>query len=134
MWEFLELEEQIGRYWHRLVGKVESYAYYPDAAVTLDSVRSSLSVFFRGLGGAPGIALTAVTPQSSGHRLSLKQRLGMEQESMPSIECNVERMLLPATIACFPSITDVYKRQHGHQSLDACTANRHRRTAADATI
>jgi nitric oxide reductase activation protein len=51
MWEFLELEEQIGRYWHRLVGKAESYAYYPDAAVTLDSVRSSLSVFFRGRGG-----------------------------------------------------------------------------------
>jgi nitric oxide reductase NorD protein len=105
MWEFLELEEQIGRYWHRLVGKAESYSYYPDAAVTLDSVRSSLSVFFRGLGGAPGIALTAVIPQSSGHRLSLRQRLGMEQESMPSIECNIERMLLPATIAYFPSIT-----------------------------
>ncbi len=103
MWEFLELEEQIGRYWHRLVGKADSYSYYPDDAVTLDSIRSSLSVFFRGMGGAPGIVLAAGTPQSSGHRLKIKQRLGMDQESMPRIECNAERMLLPAIIACFPS-------------------------------
>jgi len=103
MWEFLELEEHIGRYWHRLVGKADSYPYYPDAAVTLDSIRSSLSVFFRGLGGAPGIVLAAGTPKSSGHRLKIRQRLGMEQESMSRIECNAERMLLPATIACFSS-------------------------------
>ncbi len=103
IWEFVELEEQIGRYWHRLVGKADSYPYYHDTAVTLDSIRAPLGVFFRGLGGAPGIALTAGTPQSSGHRLRLRQRLGMEQELMPPIECNAERMLLPAAIAFFPS-------------------------------
>ncbi|WP_430232077.1 nitric oxide reductase activation protein NorD [Nitrosomonas communis] len=103
MWQFFELEEQIGRYWHHLVGKADSYPSYPEAAVTLDSLRSALSVFFRGLGGAPGIVLAAGMPQSSGHRLKLRQRLGMDQEFLPWIECNTERMLLPATIACFPS-------------------------------
>ncbi|SFL11370.1 nitric oxide reductase NorD protein [Nitrosomonas aestuarii] len=103
LWEFVELEEQIGRYWHRLVGRADSYPYYHDAAITLDSVRASLGVFFRGLGGTAGVALAAGTPQSSGHRLRLRQRLGMEQESMPPIECNAERMLLPAVIAFFPS-------------------------------
>ncbi|TYP78549.1 MULTISPECIES: hypothetical protein [Nitrosomonas] len=45
MWQFFELEEQIGRYWHHLVGKADSYPSYPEAAVTLDSLRSALSVF-----------------------------------------------------------------------------------------
>lgn len=103
MWQFLELEEQIGRYWHRLVGQTASMPDYPEAAVTLDSVRASLSVFFRGLGGPPGLMLAAGMPQSSGHRLKLRQRLGLAQECLPQAERNPERLLLPASIACFPS-------------------------------
>lgn len=104
-WEFIELEEQIGHFWHRLVGNANSYPNYQDAAVSLDSIRTSLGVYFRGLGGAPGIALTAGAQQSSKHRLKLLQRLGKEQESMPLIAGNHERILLPATIAYFPSAT-----------------------------
>ncbi|ADE14697.1 von Willebrand factor type A [Nitrosococcus halophilus Nc 4] len=103
MWQFLELEEQIGRYWHRLVGQAASYPYHPEAAVTLDSVRASLSVFFRGLGGTPGLELAAGLPQSSGHRLGLRQRLGLDQERLPQAARNPERLLLPAAIGCFPS-------------------------------
>ncbi|SER79622.1 nitric oxide reductase NorD protein [Nitrosomonas sp. Nm51] len=102
-WDFLELEEQIGRYWHRLVGNAHSYPVYTDAAVTFDSVRTPLGVFFRGLGGAPGIALTTGIRQSPGHRLKLKQRLGIEKELFPLTEGDSERILLPATIAYFPS-------------------------------
>ena len=102
-WEFIELEEQVGRFWHRLVGNTRSYPHYLGAAVSLDSIRTSLGVFFRGLGGAPGIALTAGALQSSNHRLKLFQRLGKEQESMPLIAGNHERILLPATIAYFPT-------------------------------
>ena len=104
MWEFWELEEQIGRYWHRLVGQADSYPYHHEAVVTLDSVRASLSVFFRGLGGTPGLTLAAGIPQSSGHRLKLRQRLGLEQESLPQAARNTERLLLPAAIACFSSV------------------------------
>jgi nitric oxide reductase NorD protein len=103
MWAFLELEEQIGRCWHRLFSQSASYPYYPEAAVTLDSVRTALSVFFRGMGGAPGLALAPGMPQSSGHRLRLRQRLGFEHEVLPVTKCNSERVLLPATIAYFPS-------------------------------
>jgi nitric oxide reductase NorD protein len=105
MWEFLELEEQIGRYWHRLVGQTASYPYHRKAAVTLDSVHAALSVFFRGLGGMPGLELAAGMSQLSGHRLSLRQRLGSDQECLPQAKCNHERLLLPASLACFPSIS-----------------------------
>lgn len=104
MWEFWELEEQVGRYWHRLVGEADSYPYHHEAVVTLDSVRAALSVFFRGLGGTPGITLAAGMPQSSGHRLRLRQRLGLDQECLPQAACNSERLLLPVSIACFPSV------------------------------
>lgn len=103
MWEFWELEEQVGRYWHRLIGEADSYPYHHGAVVTLGSVRAAISVFFRGLGGAPGITLAAGMPQSSGHRLRLRQRLGFDQECLPQAECNAERLLLPASIAYFPS-------------------------------
>lgn len=103
MWQFLELEEQIGRYWNRLVGQAASYPTYHEAAVTLDSVRTPLSVFFRGLGGAPGLDIAAGMPQSSAHRLQLRQRLGLDKERLALVERNPERLLLPASITCFPS-------------------------------
>ncbi|MDR4513820.1 VWA domain-containing protein [Nitrosomonas sp.] len=110
-WDFLELEELVGRYWHRLVGNADSYPDYPDAAVSFDSIRTPLGVFFRGLGGAPGIALTTGARQLSGHRLNLKQRMGIEKESIPLIEGDSERILLPATIAYFPS-RDLNRRHY----------------------
>ncbi|MCP5244532.1 MAG: VWA domain-containing protein [Burkholderiales bacterium] len=103
MLEFIELEEQIGHFWHRLVGDASSYPSYQDAAVSLDSIRTSLGVYFRGLGGTSGIALTASARQSSKHRLKLLLRLGRGQEAMPLIVGNNERILLPASIAYFPS-------------------------------
>ena len=57
--EFFELEEKVGRFWHRLVGERYSWPRYPEAAVSLDHVRGQLSVFFRGLGGDKGVAITA---------------------------------------------------------------------------
>jgi nitric oxide reductase NorD protein len=99
---FLELEEQIGRFWHRIAGATSSYRYHPDAIVSLTEVRAALGVFFRGLGGSPAIALTAGTPQSSGHRLRIRQRLGLMDEIFPPIECNHERMLLPEQLGYFP--------------------------------
>lgn len=106
----IELEEQIGRFWHRIAGNTSSYRYYPDAAVSLNEIRAALGVFFRGLGGASGISLTAGTPQSSGHRLKLRQRLGLMDELLSPIECNHERMLLPESLGYFPDKT--LNRQH----------------------
>ncbi|HNC42189.1 MAG TPA: protein norD, partial [Nitrosomonas sp.] len=64
---FTELEEQAGRFWHRIVGSAESYPNYQQAAITLDQVRPALGIFFRGLGGASGVAIQSGSPRSSGH-------------------------------------------------------------------
>jgi nitric oxide reductase NorD protein len=103
MWDFLEPEEKIGRYWHRLVGGAASYPRHEQAAVTLGSVRVALGVFFRGLGGTPGLVLAAGSRQVSGHRLGLRQRLGAERERLDSAERNAERVLLPERLDFFPS-------------------------------
>lgn len=100
--EFTELEEQAGRFWHRIAGAAASYPHYPQAAVSLDRVRPALGVFFRGLGGATGIVIQSGSPQSSGHRLTWRQRLGLMQESLTHIDCDTQRMLLPASLAYFP--------------------------------
>ncbi len=106
----IELEEQIGRFWHRIAGTTSSYRHYHDAAASLDEIRAVLGVFFRGLGGASGISLTAGMPQSSGHRLKLRQRLGLMDELLAPIECDHERMLLPEKLGYFPD--KALNRQH----------------------
>ncbi len=103
LWAFIELEEQVGRYWHRLIGKSSSYPHYQDAAVSLDSVRTSLHVFFRSLGGTPGVTLAAGTSRLSNHRLTLQQRLGLTQESLAHVGRNTEHILLPEVLAYFPA-------------------------------
>jgi len=103
MWQWLELEEQIGRLWHQLVGQTEnSYPHYPSAAVTLESVHAALRTFFRGMGGDHGLLLTATMPQTTRHRLNWKQRLGHHQEKLPLATLGPERLLLPATLSLFP--------------------------------
>lgn len=103
MWGFLEPEEQLGHYWHLLVNRAESYPHYPDAAVSLDSVRSALGVFFRGVGGMPELEIASGMPQTSNHRLRLRQRLGRVQERLETAQRGGERLLLPLQIDCFPS-------------------------------
>ncbi|GKS68009.1 nitric oxide reductase NorD protein [Nitrosomonas sp. PY1] len=120
--EFTELEEQVGHLWHRMIGKSPSYQRYPEAAVSLDNVRVALGVFFRGMGGAPGVGIIAGAQQSSEHRLMLRQRLGMMQESIAPIECNAERMLLPETLDYF-SDNDLNRQHYFWLAVFFATAN-----------
>ncbi len=100
MRELLDPEETVGRLWHRLVGGTTTYPFHPDAAVAMDDVRG-LGVFFRALGGTPGIEIAAGMPQTSAHRLRLWQRIGVERERLETAERSPERLLLPARIGLF---------------------------------
>ena len=48
MFEFLELEETVGKTWHRLVGQTRSMPRYPGHAVALGDVSAVLASCFRG--------------------------------------------------------------------------------------
>ncbi len=102
MLDFLEYEEKVGRFWHRLVGDAASYPRFEDCTVSFEQVKGSLPIFFRALGGDPGLDLIANTPRHSNHRLSWRQRIGMEQERLDRAERHDERILLPPDIASFP--------------------------------
>ncbi len=102
MWKVLEMEEQVGWAWHRLVGDCPSYPSHPEAAVTLADLRTMLAVFFRGLGGSAAVELSASGAEESGHRLTWRQRLGMAAETLPAASLSDSAMRLPETIALFP--------------------------------
>lgn len=107
---FWELEETVGRAWHRLVGTAESYPPHPQAAVALAPLRARLAVFYRGLGGAGGVRLTSAAATASRHRLTFRQRLGLgAEESLERPTFDGENLQLPERLACFP------QRRHNEQ-------------------
>lgn len=77
-----EPEESVGKLWHRLVGGASTYRRHPNAAVQLDAVRGRIGVMFRALGGDGAIRIASGAPLESGHRLNLKQRVGLGREKL----------------------------------------------------
>jgi nitric oxide reductase NorD protein len=98
----LELEEQVGMIWHRMVGDRASYADHPDAAVTLAEVRPMLGVFFHALGGPRHVEVAAQSGAESTHRLSWRQRLGMATERLVPAALSETTLKLPDRIALYP--------------------------------
>lgn len=105
MLDFLELEETVGHFWHRLVGRAASYPRYPELGVSLDEVRAPLGVFFRGLGGEVGVQLAATAARASSHRLNLRQRIGIAEERLEQPGRDPATLFLPTRIELFPSST-----------------------------
>lgn len=100
---FFEPEEKVGGIWHRWVGEKASWPSHPDAAVTLDSMRSRLAVLFRGLGGDKALQIASAQSRQSGHRLSLRQRLGMDAERLITPTRDETCLSLPGTVSLFAS-------------------------------
>ena len=102
IFDLLELEEQVGRAWHRLAGRPASFAHFPEAAVDLVEVRGALGVFFRALGGDRAVRVVESSVSRSDHRLSWRQRLAMSEEKLPIAKRDAEALRLPARLDCFP--------------------------------
>ncbi len=99
--EIFEPEETVGGFWHRLVGDVDSYPHYPDAAVHLEQVKGQLGVLFRGLGGDPGVGIADAIERPEAHRLTWLQRLGREAERHASAQFDRDTLRLPPVIDLF---------------------------------
>lgn len=102
MLDFLELEETVGRAWHRLVGATASYPVHADRAVTLSEMQGQIAVMFRALGGEGGVALGGAGTRKSGHRLGWRQRIGLGDESLAHPGRDAATVFLPERIALFP--------------------------------
>lgn len=100
--DFVELEEQVGRAWHRLVRDPGSYPRFPEAGVTLRALGPMLGVFFRAVGGDPAVPVVAASLRTSSHRLTWRQRLAMPDERVPVAVYDPEALRLPERIDLFP--------------------------------
>lgn len=102
MLDFLELEETVGRAWHRLAGDTRTWPRYPEAAVTLDEMLPVLSVCFRGFGGEKTVQLVPARAKTSQHRLKLRQRLGLGEEKLVHPARDEASVMLPPVLDLMP--------------------------------
>jgi nitric oxide reductase NorD protein len=106
MISLFEPEEMIGKYWHRLVGSSRSYPSHPDAAVSLERMRTRLGLLFRACGGDGAIRIVAGAATNSGHRLSFRQALGLGTETLARPTLDSSSLRLPTEIDLFPDARD----------------------------
>ena len=101
-----EPEEALGQYWHRLVGSSRSYAGHPDAAIALSPLRTRLALLFRACGGDGAIRIVGSAATASGHRLNLKQALGLGTEMLERPTLDASALRLPSSIDLFAEASD----------------------------
>ena len=102
MFEFLELEETVGKAWHRLVGQTRSMPRHPEHAVKLEEVSTVLASCFRGFGGESTCQMVPAAQKTSGHRLKLRQLVGLGEERVSRVGRDFARVMLPAEADLFP--------------------------------
>ncbi|MGV1793534.1 VWA domain-containing protein [Rhizobium sp. A37_96] len=102
MFDFLELEETVGRAWDRLVGNTRTWPRYPGAAVRLADIQPVLAVCFRGFGGEGAVQIAPSWGRTSTHRLKLRQRIGLGEEKLVQPGRDHATLMLPAEIDLFP--------------------------------
>jgi nitric oxide reductase NorD protein len=102
MLDFLELEETVGRAWHRLVGATASWPVHAAEAATLADVQGQIAIMFRALGGEAGVQVAGAKARKSGHRLGWRQRVGLGDESIDHPGRDGATVFLPDRIALFP--------------------------------
>lgn len=102
MFEFLELEETVGKFWHRMVGSTASLARYPEQAVAFEEVKPFLATCFRGFGGEPTTQLGPAHSRTSKHRLRLRQLVGLGEEKIAWASRGEGLAMLPPVVDFFP--------------------------------
>lgn len=100
--DLMEPEETVGNIWHDMASGIGAGVTYPEAGVTLASVRPSLAVLFRALGGAAGVELGEVAQTLVQHRQVLKRKLGAAHDREWVARFDGEKLMLPPVMDVFP--------------------------------
>ncbi|PVA05421.1 nitric oxide reductase activation protein NorD [Thalassorhabdomicrobium marinisediminis] len=100
--DLMEPEETVGNLWHDMAKGIGAQVSYPQAGVTLASVRPSLAVLFRALGGAAGVELAEAPATVMQHRRPARRKLGADQDHEWIARFDGERLTLPPVMASFP--------------------------------
>ncbi len=102
--DLMDPEETVGNLWHDLASGIGADVSYPEAAATLASVRPSLAMLFRALGGDAGVELGEVAPTLMQHRRPMRRKLGADRDREWVASFDGERLRLPPVIAEFPDV------------------------------
>ncbi|KAI96135.1 protein norD [Rhodomicrobium udaipurense JA643] len=100
--QLLELEETVGRFWHSFAGNTRTWPRFEAAAVKLEDMQSMLAVCFRGFGGDATVQLVGARERTSGHRLRMRQRLGLGEEKLVHPARDEQVLMLPPVIDLLP--------------------------------
>jgi len=100
--DLMEPEETVGNIWHDVASGIGADTIFPKAGVALATVRPSLTVLFRALGGAAGVELCEVAQTLVQHRRVLRRKLGSERDREWVARFDGEKLKLPPVIDVFP--------------------------------
>ncbi len=95
------MEEKVGELWHRLITRMAE-TRHPEAAVTLESVATTVGVLFRALGGDGGLQVEAANATDHAARRRLLQRIAGSGRQVELAWRDDQSLRLPAVIDCFP--------------------------------
>lgn len=98
------MEEFIGKLWHRGISQ-RAVQDYPDAAVCLDDIQTSIAIFFRAMGGEGGLRVEEATESDNFARRGLMQRIAGSGKKNSFAWRDEETLRLPRRIALFDKPT-----------------------------
>ncbi len=95
------MEELVGEFWHRLVTRHAS-TDFPEAGVKLADIQSSLSVFYRALGGSAGKVIEASAPRKFYADRKMLQRIAGTHKRFCVAWQDERSLRLAPELAIFP--------------------------------
>ncbi|MDO9601821.1 MAG: nitric oxide reductase, partial [Rhodocyclaceae bacterium] len=96
------MEETIGKLWHGLITR-NAEQRYPAAAVRLREIERTAGVYFRALGGDPGLRIAAATIDPHRGRRGLFARIAGIGDKLAQARMDQATLRLPPEIDCFPA-------------------------------
>ena len=94
------MEEWVGKVWHRWITRAASGSH-PQAAVELKTMERPLGIFFRALGGDPGLRVAAATADVHGSRRRWLARVAGSGERIAQARRDSSTLRLPPQIDAF---------------------------------
>lgn len=98
--DIFELEEHVGKLWHRIVTRA-AQTRYPDAAVYLKDINKTLGIIFRAMGGDKGLSVQTTLASEHHGRRGFLQRLAGSQSKTELGWLDDHALRLPEKIDCF---------------------------------
>jgi len=102
--DLMEPEETMGNLWHGVALRLAPVAGFAASAVALESVRPSVALLFRALGGKAGVEIAASPATASRHRRGVGERLADARVLEHVATFDGESLRLPPVMAAFPTV------------------------------